>query len=95
MTNYERLPLFLAVPQLGVSALGFIVVAWTLRVFIRSIDAQSSAGVARDNSISTGGEKVFEREVQSAIKQSSKDQGKDSRREAQLRNVGAPPRITD
>jgi hypothetical protein len=32
--------------QLFVSALGFIVVVWTLRVLVRSIDAQSSAGVA-------------------------------------------------
>ena len=32
--------------QLVVSALGFGVVVWTLRVLIRSIDAQSSAGVA-------------------------------------------------
>jgi hypothetical protein len=29
-----------------VSGLGFVVVAWTLRVLVRSIDAQSSAGVA-------------------------------------------------
>jgi hypothetical protein len=46
VTNYERFATLLAVLQLGVSALGFIVVAWTLRVLVRSIDAQSSAGVA-------------------------------------------------
>ncbi len=32
--------------QLVVSALGFVVVVWSLRVLVRSIDAQSSAGVA-------------------------------------------------
>jgi hypothetical protein len=32
--------------QLVVSALGFGVVVWTLRVLIRTLDAQSSAGVA-------------------------------------------------
>src|SRR4029453_1683231 len=32
--------------QMLVSGLGFVVVAWTLRVLVRSIDAQSSAGVA-------------------------------------------------
>ena len=37
---------FVAILQLFVSALGFVVVAWTLRVLVRSIDAQSSAGVA-------------------------------------------------
>ena len=46
MTSYERYAILLAVSQLVVSALGFIVVAWTLRVLVRSIDAQSSAGVA-------------------------------------------------
>ena len=35
-----------AILQLFVSALGFAVVVWTLRVLVRSIDAQSSAGVA-------------------------------------------------
>ena len=35
-----------AVLQLVVSALGFGVVVWTLRVLIRTLDAQSSAGVA-------------------------------------------------
>jgi hypothetical protein len=46
VTIYERYAFLLAVLQLLVSALGFIVVAWTLRVLVRSIDAQSSAGVA-------------------------------------------------
>jgi hypothetical protein len=35
-----------AILQLIVSALGFGVVVWTLRVLIRTLDAQSSAGVA-------------------------------------------------
>jgi hypothetical protein len=35
-----------AILQLVVSILGFGVVVWTLRVLIRAIDAQSSAGVA-------------------------------------------------
>jgi hypothetical protein len=35
-----------ALLQLFVSALGFVVVVWSLRVLVRSIDAQSSAGVA-------------------------------------------------
>jgi hypothetical protein len=46
VTSYERYATFLALLQLAVSGLGFIVVAWTLRVLVRSIDAQSSAGVA-------------------------------------------------
>jgi hypothetical protein len=46
VTTYERYTFILAVLQLLVSGLGFIVVAWTLRVLVRSIDAQSSAGVA-------------------------------------------------
>jgi hypothetical protein len=46
VTTYEGYAVFLAVVQLVVSGLGFIVVAWTLRVLVRSIDAQSSAGVA-------------------------------------------------
>ena len=46
MTTYEGYAVFLTVLQLLVSVLGFIVVAWTLRVLVRSIDAQSSAGVA-------------------------------------------------
>ena len=46
MTRYEVYAVLLAVVQLVVSGLGFIVVAWTLRVLVRSIDAQSSAGVA-------------------------------------------------
>jgi hypothetical protein len=36
----------IALLQLLVSALGFVVVVWSLRVLVRSIDAQSSAGVA-------------------------------------------------
>jgi hypothetical protein len=44
--TYEVYAVLLAVLQLLVSGLGFIVVAWTLRVLVRSIDAQSSAGVA-------------------------------------------------
>ena len=46
MTTYESAMVFLAVLQLLVSSLGFVVVAWTLRALLRSIDAQSSAGVA-------------------------------------------------
>lgn len=46
MTTYERYAILLAVLQLAVSGLGFIVVAWTLRVLVRSIDSQSSTGVA-------------------------------------------------
>ena len=46
VTRYEVYAVVLAVVQLVVSGLGFIVVTWTLRVLIRSIDAQSSAGVA-------------------------------------------------
>jgi hypothetical protein len=46
VTTYDRYAILLAVLQLLVSALGFIVVTWTLRVLVRSIDAQSSAGVA-------------------------------------------------
>ena len=46
MTAYERFATLLAGLQLAVSGLGFIIVVWTLRVLIRSIDAQSSAGVA-------------------------------------------------
>ena len=46
MTTYEVYAVFFTILQLLVSGLGFIVVAWTLRVLIRSIDAQSSAGVA-------------------------------------------------
>jgi hypothetical protein len=38
--------MLLAVLQLVVSALGFVVVAWSLRILIRTLDAQSSAGVA-------------------------------------------------
>jgi hypothetical protein len=46
VTTYESTTIFVAGLQLFISALGFIVVAWTLRVLVRSIDAQSSAGVA-------------------------------------------------
>jgi hypothetical protein len=46
VTTYEATTLFLTSVQLFVSVLGFVVVAWTLRVLVRSIDAQSSAGVA-------------------------------------------------
>ena len=46
MTTYESTTVVVAGLQLFVSALGFVVVAWTLRVLVRSIDAQSSAGVA-------------------------------------------------
>jgi hypothetical protein len=37
---------FLAILQVFISGLGFVVVAWTLRVLVRQIDAQSSTGVA-------------------------------------------------
>jgi hypothetical protein len=46
LTTYEVYAVLFAILQLLVSGLGFIVVAWTLRVLIRSIDAQSSSGVA-------------------------------------------------
>jgi len=46
VTTYEVCSVLLFALQLLVSGLGFIVVAWTLRVLILSIDAQSSAGVA-------------------------------------------------
>src|SRR5262249_17340454 len=46
VTTYETATIFVAGLQLFISALGFVVVAWTLRVLVRSIDAQSSAGVA-------------------------------------------------
>jgi hypothetical protein len=46
VTTYECYAILLALLQLIVSGLGFIVVAWTLRVLVRQIDAQSSAGVA-------------------------------------------------
>ena len=46
MTGYERYAVLLAVAQLLVSALGFIVVAWSLRVLLKTLDAQSSAAVA-------------------------------------------------
>jgi hypothetical protein len=46
VTTYEAATISLGVLQLFVSALGFVVVAWTLRVLLRTLDAQSSAGVA-------------------------------------------------
>ena len=46
MTDYERYAFLLAVLQLVVSGLGFVVVVWSLRVLIRTLDAQASAGVA-------------------------------------------------
>jgi hypothetical protein len=46
LITYEATTAFVAVMQLLVSALGFVVVVRTLRVLVRSIDAQSSAGVA-------------------------------------------------
>jgi hypothetical protein len=46
VTRYELYAVLLAVTQLLVSGLGFIVVAWSLRVLIKTLDAQSSAAVA-------------------------------------------------
>jgi hypothetical protein len=46
VTKYEVYAVFLTALQLLVSGLGFIVVAWTLRVLARSVDAQSSSAVA-------------------------------------------------
>ena len=46
MIPSEATAAVVAILQLVVSALGFGVVVWTLRVLIRAIDAQSSAGVA-------------------------------------------------
>jgi hypothetical protein len=46
MTNFESAMVCIAILQLLVSGLGFVVVAWTLRVLVRQIDGQSSAGVA-------------------------------------------------
>jgi hypothetical protein len=46
MTRYETTMVCLAIAQLLVSGLGFVVIAWTLRVLVRQIDGQSSAGVA-------------------------------------------------
>ena len=46
MTTYESTMLCLAILQFLISGLGFVVVAWTLRVLVRQIDGQSSAGVA-------------------------------------------------
>jgi hypothetical protein len=44
--TYESTTVVLTILELFVSGLGFVVVAWTLRALLRSIDAQSSAGVA-------------------------------------------------
>jgi hypothetical protein len=46
MTAYESTVVWVAILQLLVSGLGFVVIAWTLRVLVRQIDAQASAGVA-------------------------------------------------
>jgi hypothetical protein len=46
VTSYELYAVLLAVMQLLVSGLGFIVVAWSLRVLIKTLDAQSSAAIA-------------------------------------------------
>jgi hypothetical protein len=46
LMTYEATSTLVAILQLFVSALGFVVVVRTLRVLVRSIDAQSSAGVA-------------------------------------------------
>jgi hypothetical protein len=46
MTTFETTTLWLAILQVLISGLGFVVVAWTLRVLVRQIDGQSSAGVA-------------------------------------------------
>ena len=46
MTTYEFAAVLLAILQVLISVLGFVVVAWTLRVVVRQIDGQSSAGVA-------------------------------------------------
>ena len=46
MTTHESATIWLAILQVLISGLGFVVVAWTLRVLVRQIDGQSSAGVA-------------------------------------------------
>ena len=46
MTRYENYAVLIAGIQLLVSGLGFVVVAWSLRVLVKTLDAQSSAGVA-------------------------------------------------
>ena len=46
MIRTETMVVVIAILQLFVSVLGFGVVVWTLRVLIRTLDAQSSAGVA-------------------------------------------------
>jgi hypothetical protein len=46
MTTYESMALWIAILQALISGLGFVVVALTLRVLVRQIDGQSSAGVA-------------------------------------------------
>ena len=46
MTSYELDAVLLAAMQVLISGLGFIVVVRSLRVLIKTLDAQSSAGVA-------------------------------------------------
>ena len=46
MVTAESTATAVALLQLLVSALGFVVVVWSVRVLVRSIDAQSSASVA-------------------------------------------------
>ena len=46
MDTYQFATVLLSILQVSISALGFVVVAWTLRVLVRQIDGQASAGVA-------------------------------------------------
>jgi hypothetical protein len=46
VTSYQSYAVLLALAQLLVSGLGFLVVAWSLRVLIKTLDAQSSGAVA-------------------------------------------------
>jgi hypothetical protein len=46
MTTYEFAMVSLTTLQGLISVLGFVVVAWTLRILVRQINGQSSAGVA-------------------------------------------------
>jgi hypothetical protein len=46
VTKFEVYTVIFGVLQILISGLGFIVVVWSLRVLVRSIDAQSSAAVA-------------------------------------------------
>jgi hypothetical protein len=46
VTRYELYAVLLGVMQLLISGLGFIVVAWSLRILTKTLDAQSSAAVA-------------------------------------------------